>query len=227
MTDHRASRSSAHRGVHRAARRAPSGWRVRALAALVLLLALGSAGTLASWNDTATVQTGAIRSGSMDLQVAAVASPNGATTWSAVGTGAGLDATSITASGLAPGETVAFPLSFRNVGDPPLDYAATVRTGASWTYVGATISVRVGTGAATNSAAGTYPRTGTCSGPLQGTATTVTTTDTVVLAPRRLAGGGAVETLCVVVGMLGDATNANQGKTGTIRLDVTGTQAVS
>ncbi|QIX26922.1 hypothetical protein ncot_10135 [Nocardioides sp. JQ2195] len=192
--------------------------RTRAVLSLGLLLGFGSIGTYAYWSDTAVVSGGPISSGTMDLQF----DSNGA-----VGPGANYAKTTISWSGLVPGERKAFNLDVRNVGDPPLTYVATATQGASpaWSFVGTPITVQLFTGRAQPVAA--YPQVDTCSGTslapaknVDGTAKSLTDT------AQQIAASGTQQ-VCVIVGLDLAATNANQGKTGSVALTFTASQKTS
>lgn len=198
--------------------------RTRAVLSLGIVLALGAVATSASWSDTATVTSGPIGSGTMDLQLQV---PRSTTTWELVGTGGSLTDTSLAISDLTPGESQAFNLAARNVGQPTLTYSATVSQASPWSYSGDPIQVRFYAGAvarATNTSA--YPRSGSCSGTALGAAVTVTSAPVAVVAARTLV-AGAGEQLCVVVSMVTAAANDNQGRTGTLKLDFAAAQVTS
>jgi predicted ribosomally synthesized peptide with SipW-like signal peptide len=232
----RSERSTGRRVAVRIVQHAPShrasAWRswfgrgrTRALLSLGTLLALGAVGTAAAWTDTAQVDAGAIASGSMDLQVAqTTAGP-----WSAVGTDAAYAATHVTISNLTPSEAYAFPLAVRNVGAADFTYTATVRQGASpaWSFVGDPITVQLFAGTA-NTTDATYPVQQACGGTaLAPAATVVVGATTVVTTPRRVNKGASDSQLCLLVTMVTSADNANQGKQGQLRLDLTATQVTS
>jgi alternate signal-mediated exported protein len=199
--------------------------RTRALLSLGTLLALGVVGTSAYWTDSAPVDAGTITSGTLDLQVAqATAGP-----WSAVGTGTAATATHITVSNIMPSESYAYPLAVRNVGDADLTYGATVTQGSSpaWGFVGTPITVQLFAGAPDTSDA-TYPVQQTCGGTALAPAVTVTAGSTTVIPDgRRLDRGTTDVQLCVLVTLVVAADNANQGRQGQIRLDLTATQVTS
>ncbi|MVA74720.1 hypothetical protein GC722_01525 [Auraticoccus sp. F435] len=202
-------------------RRPRSLWRpVLALAAAVVL-GVGGASSYAYWQDTAQVTTGQITAGTLDLQL---------DSGGAVGTGTAYTKTSIAASNLYPGERLAFPLTVRNVGGVPVRYSATVTRAASqpWTYDATAITLQVYAGPTT--AAGTsYPRTGSCGGTaLHSSAVAVAPSGgpQALFSARGPLGGGAEEPLCLLVAMPSTAANANQGKTGTLQLDLTAEQVV-
>jgi len=208
---------------------APRSWfgrgRTRAVLALGSLLVLGAVGTTAYWTDTVVVTGPSIASGSMDLQVAA--STGG--TWQAVGTGTNwTGATHIAVSNLTPSESYAFPLAVRNVGQANLTFTATLTRGAApaWGFVDGAITVQVFRGG-TPSADTTYPIQQVCSGGTSlGPAVAPTSGNLNVVTGEALAAGTS-QGLCLMVTMVSEATNANQGKSGSLRLDLTATQVTS
>lgn len=216
------------RAGHAARRLTNRGWfgygRTRALLTLGMVAVLGVTGTSASWTDTATVSAGGISSGSLDLELR---TPDNSA-WSHSGGGTVATDPTLTVSDLTPGERVAFDFGARNKGNPDFRYSATVARAAPWGYSGAPILVRFHTGTANNPTVS--PRTGSCSGTaLGGGAVAVTNTPQTVIPERLLTGGGDTtdgqsENLCLVVSMATDATNVNQDKSGTLRLEFVATQ---
>lgn len=205
------------RGRHAASRRPP--WRT-ALVILAVLAGTGVAGTWAYWADTATVLSGTIHAGSMDLQFDA-GGPGFAD-----GIGTGYVATEIaTAVALAPGESVAFPLVVRNVGTPAFAWTATVQRHTTWSFVGSPISVVLGSGTPSNPNE-TYPRVGSCSGDNIGSTVVVSGTAETLLGTGRTVTGGGADPICVIVRMLPTASNDNQSKSGVLRIDVTAEQVL-
>lgn len=189
--------------------------RTRALLSVGLLLGFGSIGTYASWSDTAVVSGGAISSGTMDLQF---------DSGGAAGTGTGYAKSSITWSGLAPGEHKAFNLTVRNVGNPPFTYGATVTRGSTpaWTFTGTPVTVQLFAGTAV--ADTTYPQQDGCTGAALGPVQSVDATGkTLLTTAQELAPGGS-QSVCAVVGLATAADNANQGRTGSVALTFTANQ---
>lgn len=196
--------------------------RTRALLSLGVVLVLGAVGTSAFWTDTATVNAGTVTSGTMDLQLQV---PRSTTIWEVVGTGGSVTDTTLAVGNLAPGESQAFNLAARNVGQPTFTYTALVAQAGTWTFVNNPIQVRFFAGAtarASNTSA--YPRTGTCSGTALGTGPVTVTPESSLVIPARTLASGASEQLCLVVSMVLAAANDNQGRTGSLRLDFSATQ---
>jgi predicted ribosomally synthesized peptide with SipW-like signal peptide len=221
---------------HRAARR---GWfggrwfgqgRTRALlAALGLLVVPAAMGTMAYWTDTATVDSGSITAGSMDLQLQ---TPASGSSWVHQGAGTTTTDAVLTISNLTPGESQAFNFAARNVGRPPFTYQATVARGGTWTFVdsagGGPVTVRFYAGASARASnTSTYPRAGTCTGTAQAAGAVRVGASSATVVPTRPLASGASEQLCVVVAMAADAVTANQGRQGTIQLAFVATQATS
>ncbi|NYJ01600.1 putative ribosomally synthesized peptide with SipW-like signal peptide [Nocardioides thalensis] len=200
--------------------------RTRAVLSLGVVLALGVAGTTAYWTDTAAVSTGPVTSGAMDLQVAqTTAGP-----WGAVGTGTAFSASHVTVPNLTPSEAYAFPLAVRNVGQADFTYTATVTQGGSpaWTFVGTPIQVQLYAGSPVTVDT-TYPVQQTCGGTaLTASPVTVTAGSTIVTSAARRVDAGATDAqLCVLVSMVSTADNANQGRQGQLRFDLSATQVTS
>lgn len=211
MAKHRAQRPARH-SLRRAA----------VVAAAGLLVTAGIAGTYAFWVDSATVTSGSITSGSMDLQLS-----NDASAWGAVGIGTAFAANSIAATDITPSESYAFTLHVRNVGAADFTYTGTVVRGSSWTFVGDPITVRFYAGG-TPSVDTTYPIQKTCSGATAlGPAVTVAATTTAIFTTARALSHGTSDALCVEVAMAAGADNTNQGKLGVLRVDLAATQVTS
>lgn len=180
---------------------------------LGLLLGITQVGTLASWTDSATVDGGSISSGTLDLTVGA-SSANQLS-----GAGGTWTYSTLAVAAMAPGESMAFPLTVGNGGSTALTYTATVVSsnndlfnvttpGLQLTAVeGATVG-NSGTQASNN-------RVGTCTG---GSATALTSTNvsttanglhasSVSLAPA------ATRSYCLLVKLATTAPNGMQGKT--------------
>lgn len=205
---------------HRAETRTrPGGSRHRTALALALVAALGvgagGAGTYAFWNDTANVTTGTLRAGTMDLRV----DDNQAS-----GLNTGWTKSTIAFAGRTPGEYEAYPLTLRNVGDPPGTYTLAVLRGSTWTYLNDAVVVQAYTGAPVEDT--TYPVQDTCSGTAVGPERLVSTTAEFPLltASRSLAAGGS-ETLCLRIGLATTAADGNQDKSGTLVFRAVLTQA--
>lgn len=199
--------------------------RTRALLSLGVLACLGVTATSAYWTDTATLDAGTVSSGTMDLQLQL---PRSTSVWEYVGPGGTLTDTTLAISNLTPGESQAFNLAARNVGNPPLGYTATVAQAGTWTYVNTPITVRFYAAAAARATnISTYPRTGTCTGTALGTAAVTVAPAAATVIPARTLASGASEQLCLVVAMVTTAANENQGKTGSLALAFTATQSMS
>lgn len=197
--------------------------RTRALLCVGVLAALGAAGTYASWTDTASLTTGPLTSGAMDLQLETATAGIGA-----AGLGNNHTALEIAASNLTPSESKAFALSVRNVGNANFTYGATVTQTGTWTFTAGAITVQLFSGG-TPSTDVTYPVQETCSG---GTAITspavaVTSGITVVIPSTRALTKATNDALCLVVAMATSADNTNQGKQGTLKFDFAAAQVTS
>lgn len=192
--------------------------RARAVLSCGLLLGFSTVSTLAYWTDSATLTSSTFTAGSMDLQF---------DTSGAVGLGTNYAKPAMTFSGLAPSEQKAFNLDVKNVGNPAFRWRATVAQGttSAWTFVSAPLTVRLYAGRAT--ADTTYPQQDSCTGAALGPAQAVDTTEkSVIDVPQDLAGSGTQQ-ICIVVGLASTATNANQGKSGSIEIDFVAEQRIS
>lgn len=208
-------------GRHVAPRRWFGRGRTRALLALGTVFALGAVGTSAYWTDTATITGGTITSGSMDLQLQTPSSAS----WVHVGSGTSATDATLAIGNLTPNEYHAFDVAARNVGNADFTYTATVAQAGSWTYVNTPITVQFFTGGRVGAEDTSYPIQETCSGTALATVPVAAGPTTVI--PSRPLALGASEQLCVRVGMVQDATDTNQNKSGQLRFDFTATQVTS
>jgi len=175
-----------------------------------MLLGIAQVGTLAAWNDDATVQSATFTTGTLDLQVGENSADQLA------GQGGTWNHSSLALTDLTPGESVARMLTVGNGGSMPLDHTGSVSTSNGNLSGAGGLELTVTAGAtATNT--GTHEgndRVGTCTG---GTATAITgmgigTTATPInSAPITLAPGAATR-YCVVATLPPDAPNTMQGK---------------
>jgi len=98
---------------------------VRLLLSLGLVLGFGAIGTVAYWSDEATLATGSITSGSLDLQVGGLDPQTGNVAWQAVGADELWRYSVRELDNVAPGESVAMDLFLRNAGSATLTFTAT------------------------------------------------------------------------------------------------------
>ncbi|WP_181642620.1 SipW-dependent-type signal peptide-containing protein [Nocardioides massiliensis] len=175
---------------------------------LGVLAGTGVAGAWAYWTDTATVRSGPIRAGSMDLRV------NG----EAVGTGTSVTVAAIATNDLTPGEAQAFALTISNVGTPDLKWTATATRAATpaWGYSGDPLLVTLHRGAPVDDAS--YPRVDSCTHPAMGSVVAVTAGSSLLTAGPQLLTAGQSEVVCVLIAMDDTAGNANQGASGAVAL---------
>ncbi|WP_447646046.1 SipW-dependent-type signal peptide-containing protein [Nocardioides zeae] len=196
------------RGEHRAGRsgsaRTDRLTRAALAAVVAVVLLLGARGTFAFWTDRATVTSGPITSGSLDLTV------DGAQGVPSYGKAA------LTLSGMLPGESVAETVVVRNVGSAPFRWTATVTRGGD---LGPALDVQLYLGSVTTGDDTTYPRT-------EGCATTTTPVVSGTTATRLDPGavGATGQTLCIRVVLPSAVDNTYQSRTTgsvTVRLDAT------
>ncbi|TSD55701.1 hypothetical protein FNM00_16620 [Aeromicrobium piscarium] len=184
---------------------------------VVLMLAVGVGGTMAFWSDEATVETGSLAAGRLDVTL------NG----ELAGEGGVLVDTQFQIADLVPGESFARVIAVGNGGTVPLDYTMTGSTSGTlgaalrWTVVPGGSATNAGTVAGGNRAgsctggSSTYP-----SAAISGSATSPTG---VIATPRPLA-VGASEQVCVIVALDANAASTLQEATATARFVITGIQ---
>jgi predicted ribosomally synthesized peptide with SipW-like signal peptide len=194
---------ASHRGG-RGTRRPRRRGRIRALLTLGAALGLGAVGTLAYWSDQATLSTGPISSGILDLTLDG----------SLPGQGGTYTQSSFALSNMIPGESVASAVTVANGGSVTLLYTATA-TAAGGLASGLTFQVYAG-GTATNTGTATAGnRAGTCTGTSTfGPAVLTGVAQSVIATPRQLA-SSASESVCVVAALPTTANNSLQGTSAT------------
>lgn len=218
MSRHRDTNAGKRRGRRRSGR-------LRAFLSLGVLLLLAVSGTAAFWTDSATVTTGPVTSGAMDLQISNTGAGG---SWGAVNPDVEHAAGHITVADITPGEAFAFPLYVRNVGRASMTTTATVRRASApgWTYVDDPIAVRLFLGEKTASPT-SYPIQEGCSGGSLADQKPVLAAPTSLFDAPLALSGGQQRTLCVLVSMRGDAGNVNQTKTGALRIDFSAEQVLT
>lgn len=161
--------------------------RVRALLALGIVLGVGCVATAAAFTDQARLTSGALQAGSVSIQV------NGVDAWTA---------TSLTASGMIPGNAVAVTVPVqRAVGSSVFTYAA---TGAVTTAnaLGTALRVKVYAGAAssgTSCPTTTQLAGGTAGVALAAAPTPLFTGRTALASPTAIPTVAQTDDLCVLV----------------------------
>jgi predicted ribosomally synthesized peptide with SipW-like signal peptide len=198
--------------------------RLWAVLAVAVLVTLGVTGTYAYWTDSATVSTGPLGSGKLDLKVGAstadqLTEPGG--TWT-------YDAFAI--ADLLPGESVAASFVVGNGGSTPLKYTGTVATSNNELYntttPGLQVTVTTGGTAGNTGSQSTGNRTGSCSG---GTATQVTnanvsTTMAQINASAITLMPAGKTTYCVVAKLATTSPTTMQGKSVVLQFVFEATQ---
>ena len=191
--------------------------RVRAFLSLGILLGFSSVNTLAFWTDSATMTTGTITSGSLDLQL------NG----NLAGQGGTWTNSAFTFSNMIPGESFAVTVPVqRAAGTAPFTYTATgTSTGGLASHL--RWAVHAGTAnTAVTSANGV--RTQTCGGTALPTGVTLGGSATSVISTARsLTGSTYSENICIQVSLPATATNAAQLQNATASFTFNAVQATS
>lgn len=184
---------------------------MRAAGALLAatVVGVGSLGTYAFWTDEATLASGTITSGTLDLSV------NGATattfTW-----------TTLTMSDMAPGESKAAAVTLQNTGTTPFTLSATGRLSGAATLTVLTFTPTLGGSPTTDTV---YPKQEACTGGTAGSPVVLTGTDQAFLPTTAVVPPGESRTLCVVALLPANADNSAQGKTTTATFTVSAVQA--
>lgn len=179
--------------------------RLRALLSLGIVLGFGSVSTLAYWTDTATMNTGAITSGSLDLQLSGNLAGQGGT-W---------NNSSFAFANMIPGESFALTVPVqRAANSAPFTYTATgAASGGLASHLRWTVTAG-SAGSQTVSANGV--RTQSCGGTtLASNVTLGGTAANVISSARSLSGSNYSENICIRVELPSSATNAAQSQSAT------------
>lgn len=203
-------------------RRALASRKVRALLCLGIFAVPAATGTMAYWTDEATIKSGTLKAGTLDLTVGATVADSN----NLQGTGGQYDYSTLTISNLVPGESIARPFVVRNFGTTALTFNGFIYTTNNdlvsvagglrvAIYAGGT-PTDTGTEAAGN-------RSGTCpNGTLLRDQAVSMTTNNVGIEPSAfLLAPGTTRSYCALIRLDAAAPNALQGKITqlVIRLD--------
>lgn len=192
--------------------------RVRAALGLGVVLALGTTGTFAFWTDSVTVTGQTLTTGTIDLQVGATA----------VGASDSFTTTTMNASAMVPGNTVAQTLVLKNHGNVPIKW--TLKGGVTGTNAAAFSTAQALLLSVTDGTASS----GTCSGsPVAGITnvplTNVTTTDIIAARQAQIAGNDGTKGICLQIKLsdTADQSTLSGGKVATPTFTFTGTSDIS
>lgn len=190
---------------------------VRAILGIGIILGLGGVNTLALWTDTATMNTGTITSGSLDMTLQGnLTGPGG--TW---------NNTSFTFTNMIPGESYAVTIPVQRAANTaPFSYTMTgAMTGALAQHVRWNV---VSGSANTQTVSSTGIRTQACTGTSVVSNVTLSSTQANVIGtPRPIAGSTYSESLCLRVELPASAGNTAQSLTGSATFVFNATQITS
>lgn len=194
-------------------RRALASRKVRAVLCLGIFAAPAAVGTMAYWTDEATIETGTLTSGTLDLTVGSTveASEN------LRGPGGSYEYSTLTIGGLVPGESIARPFVVRNFGTTGFRFNGSIFTSNSDLVSGDNgLQVAIYAGG-TPTDAGSEPggnRVGTCpGGVLLKKQAVKPSTDTVDIEPSDfLLEPGTTRSYCAVIGLGTAAPSSLQNK---------------
>jgi len=193
----------------------------RLLLSVGLILGFGAVGTMAYWTDQATLSTGTISSGSLDLQIGGRNSQTGQIAWDKVGEGTRWNYAVVELDNVAPGESVAMELHIRNVGSVPLTFTGTGATTTSEMGQHLTASTTLGGAASNSGTREAVDRKGTCSaGETWWTSHVLTETPSPVTPNNRAIRLDPQERIqvCMLAGFSASAPPAFQGASTTIEV---------
>lgn len=200
------------RGSRRPWWRSLTSVQVRLLLCLGLLALPSGVATVAFWTDTATIQTGPIQTGTLDLTVGATVAESS----NLAGLGGTFEYSQLTIANLVPGESIARPFVVRNAGSVPFSFNAAISTANNnLVATGSGLRVQVHPDS-TPSETGTEAngnRSGTCSGSAVSDQAVSTTTNNVNIHPtNQVLAAGATRTYCARILLHVDSPNTMQGR---------------
>lgn len=188
MSNNQQSRDDARVGAGMRGRLGDTGWtRTRAVLSLGMILGLGAVGTMAAWSDTATATTGMFSTSSIQMKV------DGKRPTSSF--------TKLNKTSMLPGNSTAGDIKVENTGTIDYKWAVSASGSGSSELVGK-LTVSLHESGVNNGS--------TCTGPLIGTAQSLSTSPTLV-SGRALA-AGASDTVCIQVKVASDAGKDQQFK---------------
>lgn len=218
-------RNKAPTGRRRASRRARlTSVQIRLLLCLGLLGIPAGVGTTAYWTDTATIQSGSISSGTLDLTVGTTAENS----TNLPGQGGTYQYSELTVANLVPGESIARPFAVRNSGTVSFSYNAGIST-ANNNLVASGSGLRVqiyadSTPTETGSEA-LGNRSGTCSGTAISDQAVSTSTGTIdIHAIDQVLAPGVTRIYCARILLVSTSPNSLQNQSTTLRIGLDAVQ---
>ena len=216
--------SAGRRRARRSARL--SSVHVRLLLCLGVFALPAGVGTMAYWTDTATIQSSAIQSGTLDLTVGTTAGDAD----NLAGQGGTYEYSQLTIANLVPGESIARPFAVKNGGNVPFTYNGTIYTvNNNLVAAGSGLRVQIYVDRTTEpvntGAEETGNRSGTCSGTEVSNQAVSTSTNTVNLhsADQPLA-VGSTRLYCARISMHIDSPNTLQGRSTALNIGLNAKQ---
>lgn len=197
---------------------------IRLLLCLGLLGLPAGVGTTAYWTDTATIQSGSISSGTLDLTVGTTA----ANSTNLPGQGGTYQYSELTVANLVPGESIARPFAVRNSGTVSFSYNAGISTANNnlvSTGSGLRVQIHVDSTPTETGSEAAGNRVGTCSGPVISDQAVSTSTQTVTIHPtNQVLAPGVTRIYCARILLVGTSPNSLQGQSTTLIIGLNATQ---
>ena len=135
----------------------------RLLLSVGCILGFGAVGTLAYWSDHATLSTGSIVSGSLDLQLGGRNPQTPDIGWEEAGQDGSLEYAVVELDNVSPGESVAMELHIRNAGSTALTFTGTGASDTNALYPHFTATTTLGGAASNTGTRESVDRAGSCS----------------------------------------------------------------
>ncbi len=222
------SRPSCPAPGHRRASRAPRGRvtsvHVRLLLCLGLLALPAGVGTMAYWTDSATIATGPIQSGTLDLTVGTTA----ADSVNLPGQGGTFEYSQLTIANLVPGESIARPFAVHNAGSVQFSYNGSISTiNDNFVASGSGLRVQIyADGLPTNTGVeATGNRSGACTGTVVSDQAVSTATSTVTIhSTNQVLAAGASRVYCARILLHASSPTTMQGQSTALVIGLNATQ---
>lgn len=212
------------RGARRARRGRLTSVHVRLLLCLGMLALPAGVGTMAYWTDTATISSGPISSGTLDLTVGTTA----ADSVNLPGQGGTYEYSQLTIANLVPGESIARPFAVHNAGNVPFSYngaISTINDNLVASGSGLRVQIYVDGDPSNAGAEATGDRAGTCTGTLVSDQALSTTTTTVNIHPtNQVLAVGATRVYCARILLHASSPTTMQGRSTALVIGLNATQ---
>ncbi|UFU01712.1 CalY family protein [Ruania suaedae] len=215
--------STASDGRPRVRRRRVRSVHIRLVLCLGLFAFPAGVGTMAYYTDTATIETGPIESGTLDLTVGTTADNS----TNLAGQGGQYRYSELTIADLTPGESIARPFAVRNAGTVPFAYNATITTTNNDLVAsgsGLRVQIHPDSTPTETGSEEMFNRSGTCSGTAVSNQAVSTTSTADIHPTDQVLEPGEVRVYCARILLHTDSPNALQAQLTTLQIGLSAVQ---